>query len=424
MRKIFLTTATLLAVSATAVAQDVLQNVTDLYMVGDPTSWGFLQLIKTSDHVWFYEGNITGSEANAGELLNGRFRAAPAAGWDNPIHATVDGTVANPDGTLYDVEYNNMAGGDKNWVINKTGKYRIVFDLQASQMSVTQDFSKVLPVITPTVYAVGSATIGQWDPAQGTPLTVDPSDPYIFTYQTYITPGSNDSKLKFSLRNDKDWDGNWIHPTQSVSFGKEGLNKCAIEVFRGADIHDYDWTVTDAGTYKITLDLQKMEMSAEYVSDKLVSDQLFVVGDLTGWAFYEMEKVAPNVFDFTFDNCTSGQRFRASLAPVWGNHFRPEFENTELAITNTDGLDVKADQTNDYYWVTKEPGNYKIRFDLNSMKVSANNENSPTSISEITKNDEQPGEYYTLQGIRVENVHAGGIYIRKTGNTVKKVIIR
>lgn len=403
-----------------ASAQTSLSEVEDLYMVGDPTQWSFLQLIKSSDQVWFYEGNITGSEAG-GE--SGRFRAAPAASWDNPIHATANGTVANPDGTLYNVEYNNMAGGDKNWVIDKTGKYRIVFDLQASQMSVTQNFSEVLPVITPSVYAVGGATIGEWDTAQGTPLTVDASNPYIFTYQTYIKSG--DCKFKFSLRNDKGWDGNWIHPAQSVSFGTDGLANCPIEVFRGADIHNNDWTVTEAGTYKITLDLRNMEMSAEYISDKVVSDQLYIVGDLTGWAFYPMDKVAPNVFEFTFDNCNSGQRFRASLAPVWGNHLRPEADNSELAIDNKDGLDVKADQTNDYNWVTKEPGNYKIRFDLNTMKVSTNKDNTSTSLEEITTaNNEETPEYFTLQGIRIENITVGGIYIQKTGSSVKKVIIR
>lgn len=402
-----------------ASAQTSLSEVEDLYMVGDPTQWSFLQLIKSSDHVWFYEGSVTGSEAG-GET--GRFRAAPAPDWANPIHATENGTIVNPDGVKHDIEYNNMPDGDKNWVIDKTGKYRIVFDLHASQMSVTQNFSEVLPVITPSVYAVGGATIGEWDTAQGTPLTVDASDPYIFTYQTYIKSG--DCKFKFSLRNDTGWDGNWIHPAQSVSFGTDGLANCPIEVFRGADIHDNDWTVTEAGTYKITLDLRNMEMSAEYISDKVVSDQLYIVGDLTSWAFYPMDKVAPNVFEFTFDNCNSGQRFRASLAPVWGNHLRPEADNSELAIDNKDGLDVKADQTNDYNWVTQEPGNYKIRFDLNTMKVSTNNDNTSTSLEEITANNEETPEYFTLQGIRIENITVGGIYIQKTGSSVKKVIIR
>ena len=417
MKKTLVTLFAAIISACAASAQSSLMEVEDLYMVGDPTQWSFLQLIKSSDHVWFYEGNIAGSEV---EGNNGRFRAAPSSSWDNPIHATEDGTIVKPDGTSYDMVYNNMTAGDKNWVIEKTGKYRIVFDLQTSKISVTQDFSEVLPVITPSVYAVGDATIGGWNTAEGTPLNVDPSDPYIFTYQTYIKSGN----LKFSLRNDKEWDGNWIHPTKSVTLGTEGLTDCAIEVFRGSDIHDNQWTVNVAGTYKITLDLRKMEMSAEYISDKVVSDQLYIVGDLTGWTFYPMDKIAPNVFEYTFANCESGKRFRASLAPVWGNHLRPEVDNTELAIDNKDGLDVKADQTQDYNWVTKEPGTYKIRFDLNSMKVSANNENSATSVVEIKTNYDEQNEYFTLQGIRVDNITAGGIYIQKTGSSVKKVIIR
>ena len=358
-------------------------------------------------------------------VSTGRFRASAWGAdvvFNGPqVHAVEDKTLLSPaTSATANIDYNNMEGGDKNWYIAESGNYRIVFDLDKAIVSITSDFSEVLPVITPSVYAVGDATIGGWNPAEGTPLTLDATNPYIFTYQTYMKGGA----FKFSLRNDKEWDGNWIHPAQNITIGAEGLKKCAIEVFRGADLNDNQWTVSEAGTYKITLDLRNMEMSAEYLSDKVIANQLYMVGDLTNWSFQPMEQVSPNVFEATFDNCESGKRFRASMAPVWGTHLRPEIDNTELAIDNKYGLDIKMDQNEDYNWATKEPGTYKIRFDLNKMKVSANNETT-TSITEIIQDGGNATcEYFNLQGIRVMNPVAGEVYIQRTGTTVRKVIIR
>ena len=380
-----------------------------------------MRILGTSDHVFFYQGKVEGGDG----VSTGRFRASAWGAdvvFNGPqVHAVEDKTLLSPaTSATANIDYNNMEGGDKNWYIAESGNYRIVFDLDKAIVSITSDFSEVLPVITPSVYAVGDATIGGWNPAEGTPLTLDATNPYIFTYQTYMKGGA----FKFSLRNDKEWDGNWIHPAQNITIGAEGLKKCAIEVFRGADLNDNQWTVSEAGTYKITLDLRNMEMSAEYLSDKVIANQLYMVGDLTTVERCVWNQVSPNVFEATFDNCESGKRFRASMAPVWGTHLRPEIDNTELAIDNKYGLDIKMDQNEDYNWTTKEPGTYKIRFDLNKMKVSANNEPA-TSITEIIQDGGNATcEYFNLQGIRVMNPVAGEVYIQRTGTTVRKVIIR
>lgn len=423
MKKIcWLAAVATLSISGTASAQATLSEISELFMVGDPTQWRALELVKTSDHVFFYQGKVEGGDG----VSTGRFRASAWGAdvvFNGPqVHAVEDKTLLSPaTSATANIDYNNMEGGDKNWYISESGNYRIVFDLEKAIVSITQDFSEVLPVITPNVYAVGDATVGGWTPAFGSPLTVDASDPYIFTYQTYMKKGG---PFKFSLRNDKEWDGNWIHPAQNTTFGADGVKKCAMEVFRGADLNDNQWTVSEAGTYKITLDLRNMEMSAEYLSDKLIANQLYIVGELTNWSFQPMEQVATNVFEATFDDCESGQKFRASTAPVWGTHLCPEIDNTELAIDNKDGLDIKTDQNEDYNWAIKEPGTYKIRFDLNKMKVSANNEPTTSITGIIQDGGNATCEYFNLQGIRVMNPVAGEVYIQRTGTTVRKVIIR
>lgn len=46
-----------------------------------------------------------------------------------------------------------------------------------------------------------------------------------------------------------------------------------------------------------------------------------------------------------------------------------------------------------------------------------------TGIDSISADDNADAEYYTLKGIRIENPSAGGVYIRRQGNTVSKVVI-
>ena len=46
-----------------------------------------------------------------------------------------------------------------------------------------------------------------------------------------------------------------------------------------------------------------------------------------------------------------------------------------------------------------------------------------TGVEEIT-DEESPVEYYTLQGIRVENPVSGNVYIRRQGSRSAKVMVR
>ena len=49
--------------------------------------------------------------------------------------------------------------------------------------------------------------------------------------------------------------------------------------------------------------------------------------------------------------------------------------------------------------------------------------NTTTSIKEIDSDTDAQAEYYTLQGVRVDNP-SPGIYICRKGSNVKKIIVR
>ncbi len=47
----------------------------------------------------------------------------------------------------------------------------------------------------------------------------------------------------------------------------------------------------------------------------------------------------------------------------------------------------------------------------------------PTAIDSVLAGESAPAEYYTLEGIRVENP-GRGIYLRKCGSTVTKLYVK
>ncbi|MCM1066720.1 MAG: alpha-amylase family glycosyl hydrolase [Muribaculaceae bacterium] len=68
-------------------------------------------------------------------------------------------------------------------------------------------------------------------------------------------------------------------------------------------------------------------------------------------------------------------------------------------------------------------GEYTITVDWNDMSVTLS---KPTGIDapEVTEPTDAPVEYYTLQGIRVAEPLAPGLYIRRQGATVSKILVK
>lgn len=120
MKKIFwLAAVATLSISGVAAAQESLTEISDLYMVGWQTSWSAFELIKSSDHVFFYQGKVEGGDGDT----NGSFRASPLGGdavFSGPqVHAVEDKTLLSPttsiteiiqDGGNVTCEYFNLQG--------------------------------------------------------------------------------------------------------------------------------------------------------------------------------------------------------------------------------------------------------------------------------------------------------------------------
>jgi len=97
-----------------------------------------------------------------------------------------------------------------------------------------------------SLYLIGDATPAGWDIAKANPMTVDPKDPFTFTWTGALTAG--DFKIPTALGN---WGCDFFMP---VVNGETDLTKTTIEMVKGGN-PDKKWKITQAGNYSITVNI-------------------------------------------------------------------------------------------------------------------------------------------------------------------------
>ena len=103
-----------------------------------------------------------------------------------------------------------------------------------------------------------------------------------------------------------------------------------------------------------------------------------------------------------------------SWEKIEGTDDYKKIEQVTAARRRAGAVDAQAEDTNYDLTVMSEP-----------TKHSVNTQNSGMSgISDAVADTDLNAEYFTLQGVRVEGELAPGIYLRRTGTTTSKVIIK
>lgn len=96
--------------------------------------------------------------------------------------------------------------------------------------------------------------------------------------------------------------------------------------------------------------------------------------------------------------------------------YKGTVDGTEISLFNNfKNASVEADT----YDITGIIGVFGSTVQLQPISFVRSN----SGVSEITANENTPVEYFNLQGIRVNNPE-GGVYIRRQGNTVAKVLVK
>ncbi len=186
----------------------------------------------------------------------GDFKFATASGsWENNYKAT------QPDAPYTDssVEFVKGFEPDNKWRLKtaELGKaYKICLDIRSEKERM------LMAPFTPyeNIWLVGDAAPGGWSLDAAEPMTKDASDPYVMTWTGTLKEG----ELKFTCDKNINWDGAWFMSATNGA-APTGQEEKALFINKSddylkaqyltVDINGIDnkWKITEAGTYKITL---------------------------------------------------------------------------------------------------------------------------------------------------------------------------
>lgn len=205
---------------------------TRLWMLGDatPTGWNIdapseMRVDSSNLFVFSYNGLLSAGEFKI-PTSTGNFSTDYYMPLINHQSLTETGVQLVPGGIP-----------DYKWKINTAGAYKVKLDVQNMNI----DIKPFTPYTQ--IWMVGDATPVGWNIDAPHPLTVDGSDPYVFTYTGAMTVG----EFKFPLAT-----GNWGCDYFMPVLNGSGAGSTQMK-FVPAGNPDNKWKITVAGNYKITI---------------------------------------------------------------------------------------------------------------------------------------------------------------------------
>ncbi len=238
---------------------------------------------------------------------------------------------------------------DNQWQIATAGIYIVEVDIINLTISVLQ--SSAPPYSR--LWIVGSATPNGWNISSPNEMLVDSSNLFVFNYNEVLTAG----EFKFPTAT-----GNWSTDYYMPLVNYQALSSTDVQLVTGGSV-DYKWQITDAGAYKIKLDLLNMKV---YIKPFTPYTKLWMVGDATpvGWNIdnpAEMTVNPSDPYEFTWTGPLTAGEFKIPTAKGnWGcDYFMPLIDqqgiNSHLAKFVTSG-------SPDHKWRITVAGNYSIIF--------------------------------------------------------------
>lgn len=216
-----------------------------------------------------------------------------------------------------------------------------------------------LPV-SKNLYMLGSASPNGWNADNATRMNVISGTAGGFTWQGRLNAG----ELKFITT-----------PGEFLPSYNKGDDENLL-VYRDADNQpDNKFDIPASGMYKITLNIITLAINIE-VLDAPEYGELWFVGGFTDWNFRAMKNdmLDPYVFYYNAEltSASSSDEFKIATAASFDSNvvfLRPEI-NGQGAGTDLTVVKWSEDENaNDNKWKIA-PGTYKIKLNLNTMKIS------------------------------------------------------
>ncbi len=371
----------------------------NVYIVGDatPNGWNIDQayeMTRESQYVFAYEGVL-----KAGELKATTDRSK---GWDVEfIRPTSEGVEIGRNGVAAD-DFEYTMAPDNKWKVTETGKYRLVFDLENWKVSAEYlgeaepeepeqpEVPAGTPIETETLFMIGDATPGGWSMDDATAFTADASNKYLFSWEGHLNTGS----MKACTVQDGTFSCPFLRPaTDGVTISAEGVAEPGF-IYTAGD-PDNKWNVTEAGTYRISFDLEHYTITVvkagteepeqpenpEQPEDELMAATTFhIIGDATpgGWSMDNLTALTataekPHVFSWTGELKTGSMKACVASDGTFSCPFaRPATDGVTISAAGVaDPGFIYTAGDPDNKWNVTEAGTYTITFDLENRTISA-----------------------------------------------------
>lgn len=138
------------------------------------------------------------------------------------------------------------ADPDEEFIIETPGQYSVYIDIEEMKINYT-------PLLYENIWMVGNATPAGWDINNPTPMEWSYKNPGIFTYEGEINAG----EMKMPLWKG-DWGADFLMP---VVHNPEPTDNRVQLVPGGSP--DNKWVISEAGNYRITLNVNEMTINFE-----------------------------------------------------------------------------------------------------------------------------------------------------------------
>ena len=352
-----------------------------LFMIGDATPGGWSmddasEFTRSADngYIFTWEGTLAEGHLKACIVRDNSF-SCPFIRPESADVVIDENGVAAPGFTF-------TTGPDDQWAVKTAGKYRLTLDLEnwtIAAEKLTDD--PVEPgIVSETLYLVGDASPGGWSMDDATALTRDASNKYVFTWEGHLVQGN----MKACLKPDGSFSCPFIRPAAAgVTVGADGASDSRIVYTTEPDDQ---WTVVEAGTYRLTFNLLDMTFEAVQTAkdqpvdpgkQPIVSETLYIIGDATpnGWSMDNATALTKtSTYVFTWEGHLNAGNMKACLEPdgTFSCPFiRPSSANVAIDANGVAAPDFVYTTEPDDQWTVREAGTYRLTFDLEKYTIEA-----------------------------------------------------
>jgi len=216
--------------STISIAKATAPPYSTLYLVGSaaPNGWDIANaspLVQSISNpfIFTYQGVL-----NAGTF---KFPVNTSTSWGQNMYMRVN------DSTMY--LHQGGASDDNQWTIAKKGYYTLTLNLANNTVKIQRT----------ELYIVGDATPIGWSIDQAIALTEDATDGCIFTYNGPLVAG----QFKFPVNRNTDWGQDMYMMVDNTHMYRHV----------GGASDDNKWTITKAGNYVITANVETLSISIQ-----------------------------------------------------------------------------------------------------------------------------------------------------------------